>query len=99
MKKRLFYILFLLLSIMLSGCNNKTTTVEDNKSLWDFNTISSINPEVTDAYYYSGNSNIKGIWFKGAEYNNQATKVFAWVGFPKEEAPLNGYPAVVREYC
>ena len=95
MKKRFIYILFLLLSIMISGCNNKTTTVEENKSLWDFNTISSIKPEVIDAYYYSGNSNIKGIWFKGAEYNNKATKIFAWVGFPKEEAPANGYPAVV----
>lgn len=94
MKKLVFLIAMIMLcSIGFAGCGGKTS---ESDSLWDFEALEKQTPETEDAgYTYAGNENIKGIYFEGAEYNGEATKIFAFVGVPETEKPTNGYPAMV----
>ena len=94
MKKLVFLIAMIMLcSIGFAGCGGKTS---ESDSLWDFEALEKQTPETEDAgYTYAGNENIKGIYFEGAEYNGEATKIFAFVGVPETEEPTNGYPAMV----
>lgn len=93
MKKLSIFLAVLLGGFMFSGCENKGG---NGNSLWDFNTLSTVEVTTTETgYYYNGNENIKGIYFEGAEYNGIPTNVFAFVGIPVTEKPENGYPAMV----
>jgi len=77
----------------LKGNGNKN--VNEN-SIFNFEELSAYQPVVEDAgYNYGNNENIKGIYFKGANYNGEQTNVFAYIGVPTTEKPANGYPAMV----
>ena len=95
--KKLVLIMALLFSFsfVFGGCGKKQNGDNEN-SIFDFKTLSSTVPETEDAgYTYANNDNIKGIYFTGAEYNGEATKIFAYIGVPETEMPENGYPAMV----
>ena len=91
MKKLVFLIAMIMLcSIGFAGCGGKTS---ESDSLWDFEALEKQTPETEDAgYTYAGNENIKGIYFEGAEYNGEATKIFAFVGVPETESRQTAIP-------
>ena len=92
----LLAVLFCMSAVIFSGCSDGREDSTEAVSLWDFEALSAVDPEVTDAgYTYSGNDNIKAIYFEGAEYNGEPTKIFAYYGIPETEMPENGYPAMV----
>lgn len=94
MKKLTVIIALLFGFCCLSGACKKEEPAD--LSLWDFSTLSGIEPEVRDAgYTYDGNENIKAVYFEGAQYNGENTEIFAYIGTPETEMPAGGYPAVV----
>ena len=96
MKKIILFLAIIIgLTGMLGGCRDNKEASENN-SIFNFEELSKVTPTVEDAgYCYNNNENIKAIYFDGAEYNEAATKIFAYIGVPETEKPANGYPAMV----
>lgn len=92
-------VLFCMSTILFGGCADNGEEGDGGNtqsvSLWDFEALSAVKPEVTDAGYTYGGDNIKAIFFEGVEYNGKPTKIFAYYGIPETEMPENGYPAMV----
>lgn len=79
---------------LMSGCGDPPA--EKDVSLWDFAALSAVVPQTEDAgYTYAQDENIKALYFTGAAYHGEQTRVFAYMGTPSTPKPAAGYPAVV----
>lgn len=86
------------LSARVAPCYSPALPKEETQSVWNMAELEKVPktyPVETEPFNGMNDDDVKPIFYDGVPYKGKATRVFAWIGFPKEASAEHPVPGMV----